>query len=164
LKPLLVIANCLFIISCQSLHSNDPASLAFDIPDGSRLSLNKNLPVDKGNTHAIIQAGKLTTEKTKDLYNISCRLEMKAFGPRTVYPDTFEISRTEDGQEKASGPYIINYFTEVYLHSDHNSDIIKLVCSVWADRLDGSFTVLEMQKALGDYFSFTFAKPDIKQP
>ena len=81
---------------------------------------------------------------------------MKAFGPRTVKPDTFEIRRTEDGQEQASGPYIVHYYTEVYLYSEHNSDIIKLVCSVWADRLDGSFPVSEMQKALGDYFSFNF--------
>jgi len=162
MKLLLVITTCLFISSCQSLHSNDPASLTFDIPDGSTLRLNKNLPVDKGNTHAVIQAGKISSEKNKDLYNISCRLEMKAFGPRTVKPDTFEISRTEDGQEQASGPYVINYYTEVYLHSDHNSDIIKLVCSVWADRLDGSFPVSEMQKALGDYFSFTFINAEIK--
>lgn len=156
LKQILIIAISILVSSCQSLHSNDPSSIAFDIPDGSTLSLNKNLPVDEGNTHTIIQGGKVTTEKSKDLYSISCRLEMKAFGPRTVNPDTFEIRRTEDGQEQASGPYIVRYYTEVYLYSDHNSDIIKLVCSVWADKLDGSFPVSEMQKALGGYFSFSF--------
>ena len=158
LKKILIIATCLLVSSCQSLHSNDPSSLAFDIPDGSTLSLNKKLPVAEGNTHTIIQGGKVTSEKSKDLYSISCSLEMKAFGPRTVHPDTFEIRRTEDGQEQASGPYIVRYYTEVYLYSDHNSDIIKLVCSVWADRLDGSFPVSEMKKALGDYFSFSFAE------
>jgi len=156
LKKILILATCILVSSCQSLHSDDPTSIAFDIPDGSVLSLNKSLPIDAGNTHTIIQEGKVTTDKNKDLYNISCSLEMKAFGPRTINPDTFEIRRTEDGQEQASGPNIIHYYTEVYLYSDHNSDIIKLVCSVWADRLDGSFPVSEMQKALGDYFSFTF--------
>jgi len=156
LKKTLIIATCLLVSSCQSLRSNDPSSIAFDIPDGSTLSLNKNLFIDEGNTHTIIQRGKITTDKDKDLYNISCSLEMKAFGPRTIQPDTFQISRTEDGQEQASGPSIINYFTEVYLYSDHNSDIIKLVCSAWADKLDGNFPVAEMQKALGDYFSFSF--------
>ena len=153
-----VITVCLLVTACQSLHSNEPSSLAFDIPDGSTLSLNKNLTVDKGNTHTVIQAGKIITEINKNRYDVSCRFEMKAFGPRTVNPDTFEISRTEDGQEQASGHNIINYYTEVYLHSDHNSDIIKLLCSVWADRLDGSFPVSEMQKALGNYFSFSFTK------
>ncbi|MCW8934793.1 MAG: hypothetical protein OQK98_08720 [Gammaproteobacteria bacterium] len=159
MKALLIIATSLIVSSCQTLHTNDPTSIAFDIPDGSTLSLNKNLFIGEGNTHTIIQWGKITTDKEKDLYNISCSLKMKAFGPRTVQPDTFKIRRTEDGQEQASGPNIINYFTEIYLHSDHNSDIIKLVCSAWADKLDGNFPVSAMQKTLGDYFTFNFAEP-----
>jgi len=147
----------IFLISCQALHSTDPSSLAFNIPPNSTLRLNKKLHVAHGNTHVVIQNGNIVIEKDKDLYNVSCRLEMKAFGPRTVMPDTFNIRRTEDGQEQASGPTILRYSTEVYLYSDHNSDIIKLDCSTWGDRLDGSFPVSEIQKTLGDYFSFTFA-------
>jgi len=158
MKAIIFAATTILLASCQSINTDNPSSLSFDIPDGSTLSLNKNLPVESGKTHAVIQAGKITSYKDKDLYNLSCSFEMKAFGPRTVKPDTFNISRTEDGQEQASGPNIIHYYTEVYLYSDHNSDIIKLVCSVWGDRLDGSFPVSEMQKALGEYFSFSFAK------
>ena len=158
MKTFLFILSALLLISCQPLCSNDPASITFDIPAGSTLTLNKDLPIESGNTHAVIQHGKITSDKAKDLYSLSCRLEMKAFGPRTVKPDIFNIKRTEDGQEEASGPYIIRYYTEVYLFSEHNSDIIKLVCSVWGDRADGSFPVAEMQKALGDYFSFRFVK------
>ena len=153
-----ILAICPIVLtSCISMHSNDPSSLLFDIPNGSSLTLNKNLPVAKNNTHVVIQNGKIVTEKAKDLYNISCAFEMKAFGPRTVTPDTFNIRRTEDGQERVSTG-IIRYNTEVYLFSDQNSDIIKLDCSVWGDRADGSFPVSEMQKMLGDYFSFSFTE------
>jgi len=158
MRAIIFATATILLTACQSVNSNDPSSLSFDIPDGSTLTLNKNLPVESGKTHAVIQSGKLTSYKEKDLYKISCSFEMKAFGPRTVKPDTFIISRTEDCQEQASTPSIIRYYTEVYLYSDHNSDIIKLVCSVWGDRLDGNFPVSEMQKALGDYFSFAFAK------
>jgi len=108
------------------------------------------------NTHVVIQHGKVVREKDKDLYHLSCRFEMKAFGSRTIEPDTFNIRRTEDSQEQASSPTILRYSTEVYLYSNHNSDIIKLDCSVWSDRLDGSFSVSDIQKTLRDYFSFTF--------
>ena len=148
----------ILLTGCQMLPATDPASIRFNIPKLSTLTLNKELPINKGHTHVVIQDGRIVSEKTKDLYNISCSFEMKAFGPRTIYPDTFQITRVEDGQERVSTPNLIAYYTEVYLHSEHNSDIIKLVCTTWGDAADGSFPVADMQKALGDYFSFTFAK------
>ena len=155
IKVIILAASSLVLTSCMSMHSNDPSSLLFDIPDGSSLTLNKNLVVEKNNTHVVIQNGKIVTEKNKDLYNVSCAFEMKTFGPRMVIPDTFNVSRTEDGLERVSVG-IFRYNTEVYLYSSHNSDIIKLDCSVWGDATDGSFPVSEMQKTLGDYFSFNF--------
>ncbi len=159
MKTIIITASILCLTSCQTFQSSDPTSLAFNIPAGSILTLNKSLKIESGNTHAVIQNGKVVREKNKDLYNVSCRLEMKAFGPRTIEPDSFKINRVEDGQEQASGPTILRYSTEIYLYSDHNSDIIKLDCSTWGDRLDGSFPVSEIQKTLGDYFSFRFSPP-----
>ncbi|RDH82946.1 MAG: hypothetical protein DIZ80_11820 [endosymbiont of Galathealinum brachiosum] len=157
MKAFLLTITSIALTSCISMHSNDPASLLFNIPDGSSLTLNKDLPIAKDNTHVVIQHGKIVAEKNKNQYDISCSFEMKAFGPRTVTPDTFIIRRTEDGEERVTMG-TVRYNTEVYLHSDHNSDIIKLDCSVWGNRADGSFSVSEMQAALGDYFSFNFTK------
>jgi len=156
MKFTIIAITTFFLSACMSFKSDDPNSLAFTIPAGSTITLNKKLDVDSGNTHVVIQNGKVVREKEKDLYRVSCRFEMRAFGPRTVKPDTFNIRRTEEGQEQASGPTILRYSTEIYLHSDHNSDIIKLDCSTWGDRLDGSFPVSEIQKTLGDYFHFNF--------
>jgi len=158
MKLTFIAITTFFLTACMPFKSDDPNSLAFDIPPGSTLSLNKKLDIDSGNTHVVIQNAKVVREKDKNLYRVSCRFEMKAFGPRTIEPDTFNILRTEDGQEQASGPTILRYSTEIYLYSDHNADIIKLDCSTWGDRLDGSFPVSEIQKTLGDYFSFSFAQ------
>lgn len=81
------------------MHSNDPSSIYFDIPDGSLLILNKDLPIPKDKTHVVIQDGVLTTEKDKDDFSVSCRLDLKEFGPRIVKPETFKINRVEDGSE-----------------------------------------------------------------
>ena len=151
-----VFLTVFFISSCQSLHSNDPSSLFFNIPEDSTLTLNKELTISKGHTHALLQAGHSITENEKNDYDINCRLDLKAFGPRTIKPEVFKIRRTEDGQEWVSHPVILRFYTEVYLQSDKNTDIIKLECQIYGDSIDRNFTVAEMQTALGDYFSFTF--------
>ncbi len=156
---LLLLPIAVFTISaCQSLHSNDPSSMFFKIPDGSTLTLNKDLEIASQNTHALIQAGKLITEKERNEYDINCRLELKEFGPRTIKPETFKILRTEDAQEWVSQPIIKRFYSEIYLQSDNDTDVIKLYCQFWGDNTDRNFTVMEMDDALGDYFNFTFAE------
>jgi hypothetical protein len=154
LKPLLL--TILILSSCQSLHSNNPDSIFFDIPDGSTLTLNKSLPIAEGYTHALIQYGKVTTTAQVNNYDVNCRFELKKFGPRTIEPETFKIRDTEDGQEWVSQPSIKRFYTEVFLDSDKGTDVIKLTCQDWGDAIDKNFPVADMQKTLGDYFTFKF--------
>ena len=147
----------LFLLgSCQSMHSNDPSSLYFNIPEGSTLILNKDLPIPKGQTHVVIQDGKLTTEKDRDDYTVSCRLDLKEFGPRTIKPETFKIIRVEDGREWFSKPSTMRFYTEVYLKSDKGTDVIALNCEKLGDRFDSNFSVTEMEENVTGYFSFAF--------
>ena len=148
----------LLLNSCQSMQSTDPTSLSFSIPDGSTLSLNKDLEIPDDKTHALLQAGKLTTGKNRDKYKLNCRFDVKTFGPRTIRPEVFKIRRTEDGQEKVSDAGIVRFYSEVYLDSDKGTDVIKLTCQEWGGKIDRNFTVSEMEAALGDYFTFTFPK------
>jgi hypothetical protein len=150
--PLIVLALC----SCQSVPSDDPTSIFFSIPQGSTLTLNKDLVIADGDTHALIQYGKATTSSAVNKYDVGCRLELKNFGPRTIEPETFKIRRTEDGQEWVSQPSIKRFYTEVYLDSEKGTDVIKLVCQEWGDGIDKNFPVSDMQKALGDYFTFNY--------
>lgn len=148
----------LFLTSCQTMHSDDPDSMAFNIPPGSTLTLNKSLEIADGETHAMIQAGRQISKKDKNEYDINCRLELREFGPRTIDPEVFIVSRTEDGQEWFSYPTIKRFYSEVYLRSENNTDVIKLMCQQWGSGRDRNFTVSEMQQALADYFSFTFTE------
>lgn len=148
--------STILITSCASMHSTDPNSLFFSIPKGSVLSLNKPMTISASDTHGTIQNGKETTDNAKSDYDINCRLDFKKFGPRTIEPENFTITRTEDGQNWISQPSIMRFYTEVYLSSSNGTDIIKMVCQQYGDRTDRNFTVKEMQQALGDFITFTY--------
>ena len=147
----------LILISCQSLHSNDPDSLTFNIPKGSTLSLNKKIMLAHDNTHAVIQYGKETTGKDRQFYDVNCRLNFKKFGPRTIEPETFKITHTVDGTNWIAVGFILRFYTEIYLTSNKNTDVIKMVCQEYGDQADNHFTVKDIETTLGNYFSFNFA-------
>ena len=158
MKKSILLLAALTASSCASMNSSDPDSLGFSIPEGSTLSLNKKLSISHGDTHAVVQQGKETTDKDKNDYAINCRLDLKEFGPRSIEPEDFRVTRTEDGQNWISQPSILRFYTEIYLSSAKGTDIIKMVCQEYGDQTDRNFTVAEMQAALGDYFTFTFAE------
>ncbi|MCG6939371.1 MAG: hypothetical protein LJE83_14525 [Gammaproteobacteria bacterium] len=155
MKIIVTLLPALTISACSSMQSSDPASLLFDIPKGSSLTLNRDLPISENNTHALIQAGKVLKGKANE-YDINCRFDVKKFGPRTIKPETFTIRRTEDGREWFSEPVIMRFYTIIYLDSSKGTDVIKMECQQWGDATDNNFTVAEMAAALGDIFSFNF--------
>ena len=139
------------------MHSSDPNSIMFSIPDGSTLSLDKKLNIPHNDTHAVIQYGKEISDKERHDYDVNCRLDVKEFGPKIIEPEKFKITRTEDGQNWISQPSILRFYTEIYLTSDKGTDIIKMVCQEYGDQTDYHFTVEDIEVALGDYVSFVFA-------
>lgn len=146
----------LTLASCQMTQTQDPSSLTFRIPEGSTLTLNKELSIPAGNTHALLQSGELITTRERNQYDINCRFETRTFGPRTIEPEVFRIRRTEDGQRRISDAGIWLFFSEIYLDSDKGTDVIMLRCQTWGSRMDRNFTVTEMEPTLGDYFTFSF--------
>lgn len=160
-RKLLITVMLLPLLSaCNMLRSSDPDALSFSIPDHSTLSLDIPLTIPDTETHALLQAGRQIEERDRKDYTINCRLDFKDFGPRTIEPETYRITRTEDGRNWISQPAIMRFYTEVYLASDRGSDIIKLVCQRYGDAIDNNFTVAEMQHAMQGIFTFTF--PDTR--
>ena len=157
MKSLLSAFTLLSISSCQSMSSNDPDSMFFTIPEGSTLTLNDDLKITELNTHTLIQTGKVTTINEINEYDINCRLEFKKFGPRTIKPEPFNIRRTEDGSEWVSQPNIMRFYTEVYLSSEKDTDVIKMICQTWGDGIDRNFTVSEMAESLAPILTFNFS-------
>jgi len=156
MKLFSLVAITTILSACASMHSNDPDSLGFSIPPGSTLALNKPISYASNMTHAVIQFGKEITDTERNFYEINCRLDFKAFGQRTIEPEDFIVTRTEDGQNWISQPSILRYYTEVYLRSNKDTDIIKMVCQIYGDNLDRNFTVAEMQATLGDMITFKY--------
>ncbi|VAW51162.1 hypothetical protein MNBD_GAMMA05-1016 [hydrothermal vent metagenome] len=138
------------------MHSTDPNSMFFDIPKGSTLSLNREMSIPMTDTHGIIQAGQSIKDDDKNDYEINCRLDFKKFGPRTIEPEKFTITRIEDGSNWISQPSILLFYTEIYLTSNKGTDVIKMVCQEYGDQLDRNFTVAEMQTALGDFITIKY--------
>jgi hypothetical protein len=158
MNKLMLLMTPLILSACASHQSTDPDSLTFSIPKGSTLSLNKKLTIPHNNTHAVIQYAEETTDNDRHDYDVNCRLDFKKFGPRTIEPEKFKVTRTEDGQNWVSQPSILRFYTEIYLSSDKATDVIKLECQEYGDQTDYHFTVKEIETALGNYFSFTFAE------
>jgi|GEM_PF-1875611 len=150
--------------SCQTSQSRDPSSGAFRIPEGSTLTLNRELDIPAGHTHVLLQSGRPTASKDSNLYKISCRFDTRSFGPKTLDPEVFRIRRTEDGQREASKGGIWAYYSEIYLESDKGTDVVMLRCQVWGYNIQGHFSVSDMKAALGDYFTFTFPKASTGSP
>jgi len=151
----------LLLSSCATTQSTDPSQLSFKIPKGSTLTLNKALEIPADKTHASLQFGKIVTDRERKDYKLNCRFDVKKFGPRTIQPEAFRIRRSEDGQEwisQAAG--IIRFYSDIYLDSDKGTDVIKLTCQEQGGKIDRTFTVSEMEPALGDYFTFTFPQPE----
>jgi hypothetical protein len=147
------------LVACQSTQSSDPSSLEFEIPKGSLLTLNRALEIPAGETHALIQEGRLIKKGDRDDYRINCRFDVKKFGPRTIAPEKFIIRRTEDGQEWISRAGIMRYYTYLYLQSGKDTDVIRLSCQQYGDNTQRNFSVSEIGHALGGYFSFSFTDP-----
>ncbi len=157
MKPLILLIIVSAISSCASLHSNDPNSMLFSIPEGSTLSLNNEMTLSHEVTHGLIQFGKEITDNDREFFDINCRLDFKKFGPRTIEPETFTITRTTDGQNWIAQPTRLRFYTEVYLASNKDTDVIKMVCQIYGDPSDRNFTVAEMQTALGDFITINYA-------
>jgi len=157
MKKIILLCITGTLSACSAMQSNDPDSMYFHIPEGSTLSLNKKLTIPANDTHAVVQRGKEITDKDKNEYVINCRVDVREFGVRSLEPEDFKITRTEDGTNWISYPSILRFYTEVYLRSDKGTDIIKMVCQEYGDQTNRNFTVAEMQQALGDVLTFKFA-------
>jgi hypothetical protein len=157
MKKYLLLLITVALSACSSMQSNDPDSMYFEIPKGSTLSLNKQVTIPASHIHTVIQGGKEIKTSDKNEYAINCRLDVNKLGPRSIEPEAFKVTRTEDGTNWISYPSILRFYTEVYLNSDKGTDIIKMVCQEYGDQKDRNFTVAEMQQALGDILTFSFA-------
>ena len=160
-----ILLAALLLSACQTTQSTDPTQLSFKIPKGSTLTLNKDLQIPEHETHATLQFGKVISTRERKDYQLNCRFDVKEFGPRTINPEVFRIKRSEDGEEWISDKAgIVRFYSDIFLESGKGTDVIKLTCQEQGGPTDSTFSVSEMEETLGDYFTFTFPKPEPPKP
>jgi len=159
MKYSLPILLSLLLPACASMHSDDPSMLSFRVPGGSALALKKAIDIPAGKTHALIQSGQVITESNRNQYDLSCRLNFREFGPRTIEPEVLTIRRTEHREGWESRPNIYFYSSEIFLDSAKGTDIINMECGRWAVPPSFNFSFADMQQTLGDIVTFQFNFP-----
>ncbi|MFV1972845.1 MAG: hypothetical protein ACC648_03920 [Thiohalobacterales bacterium] len=155
MKLLVVLAAVFLVSGCQTSGSNDPASIWFKVPPGSRLVLNQPLEIPAERAHIMLQHGSAAT--AADDFEVGCRFEVKNLGPRTIQPEAFVILSMSSGREWINEPHTMQFFKIIRLQSATQTDIRPMKCSYEDGPLYGQpVTVSQIQEALGNIFTFEF--------
>lgn len=132
----------LLLTACSALEGLD-ADRYERIPTGARIDLNQSLTIPAGQAGVFVPG---TSIGDRYRYEAVCRLEVYSITetPRTVVADQFTIVRVGQEWERFSqrqtglryvslwdydGPALLRFSTALYLHSDRQPDVFRLVCS-----------------------------------
>ena len=131
----------LLLAACRILEDADEAR-ADRIPMGTLLDLHHDLTIPPDQAGVFIQG---TPIGDRDRYDAVCRLEVRsvALTPRTVRADRFTVVRVARDWERFSqretglrrvrfdpdGPALLRLSTVLYLRSDRQPEVFRLVCS-----------------------------------
>jgi len=136
-----VLLLLLFLVACRWLDGAGEAG-ADRIPMGTLLDLHRDLTIPPDQAGVFIQG---TPIGDRDRYDAVCRLEVRsvALTPRTVRADRFTVVRVAREWERFSqretglrrvrfdpdGPALLRFSTVLYLRSDRQPEVFRLVCS-----------------------------------
>jgi len=145
------------LAGCHTAASYDIGSSSFEIPKGSSLILNKELPIPAGQRHVKLQHGKPVAGV--DDFKINCEMRVYDLGVESIQPDKFRITRSGTGREWELMPTVLRFYRVLELRSEAQPEVLKLICQKSDDPLAGRNPSLpQMQEALGDYVTFEFAE------
>lgn len=156
-------------------NENSPYYL---IPPGSRLTLNRPLPVPPDQAGVFIQNGEPRLRRDVQFYYPHCRLELNTVSaaPRTIAPDEMVVVKSfhqeipgafaAAGVARVSllgmpgigggdgGPGLQSFLTYIDLRPQKQPDIARLICAQWGDPgLDRHVTIAEIRRTLGELFA-----------
>ncbi len=129
----------LFLSACQVLDRGVGADL---VPVGTPVDLRQDLIFPPGQAGVFIQGTRIGDRYR---YDADCRLEVRTLSetPRAVAADRFIVERVVQEWERftlqetglrrvrmdVDGPALLRFTTVLYLHSDRQPDVFRLVCS-----------------------------------
>lgn len=135
-----VVVLLLFLAACQVLD-REGATRADLIPMGTPVDLDRDLTIPPGQAGVFIRGTRIGDRYR---YDANCRLEVRTLSeiPRTVVADRFTIERVVQQWERftlrdtglrrvdfdVDGPALLLFTTVLYLRSDRQPDVFRLVC------------------------------------
>ncbi|MEZ5542082.1 MAG: hypothetical protein R3F42_08565 [Pseudomonadota bacterium] len=135
------------------MATNDPDSIWFRLPSGTRLVLNRPLTIPANSAHVMLQHGIALPGANST--EVACRFSVRELGPRTIQPDTFLITGYSSQQEWEHYPHTKRYYKTIRLRSERQPGVLPLVCEYFDWPLYGRpVTQTQIEAALGGYFSF----------
>jgi len=131
----------LLLVACQALE-NPNLSNVFHIPVGTVIDLHQDLAIPPDQAGVFIQGTRIGDRYR---YDATCRLEVRTVNTavRTVQADRFTVMRVVRDWERFSqrdtglrrvrlmdrdGPALLQFSTALYLHSDRQPEVFRLVC------------------------------------
>lgn len=153
MRILLTMLISTLLASCGSaMLKDDDSHLAIN----DKVSLVQPLQIAKLDSHVIFQDGVLVKQAELEPYQTSCIYEVNQLGPTDYPPENFIVTRINRHEEMYSDTgAVVRYYTEFHLMPDDGGEPVKLVCQVLDDTMRyHSFSVPEIQQAVGNYFRF----------
>jgi hypothetical protein len=158
------------LVACRFDYPRDEDSPHYSVQAGAELVLNQKLDIRPEHVSVYLQYGKLTGTPGIDRFRPYCKFEIYTMADswRSVEPDTFRITRVEDGTEMVGiermpmaslslatdMPATVTYATSLYLESPRQPDVYRLTCMHWDDYNRTRYlSISEMRSALGEVFS-----------
>jgi hypothetical protein len=181
LKQVYSVLAIAVLAGCSSNYVKDEDSVFYAVPVGSFLVLNQDVTIAGDQVAVYVQNGELMQEVEVNKYYPNCKFEVYKISelPRTVQADTFEIIKVVDDIESSSllknsrlaaldnaitlssldRSYVFNYATLLYLNSEKQNDVYRLICQHWEDIFyDRHLSITQMRKAMGDVFTLEIKK------
>jgi hypothetical protein len=166
------------VSGCQA-PAFSPDSPLSSVPFQSRLILHQPLGIPANQVSLWYQDGRQIQKKLLDHYHPHCKFETYAMksSTKTIEADSFIIYKVVRWDDYASqpiklaqaqvgigigfgihgsadGPSFVNVATEMFLKSDRQPDVYRLVCSQWEDPADADHvTINQIRRTLGDTFT-----------
>lgn len=139
---LIALPLLLLLTACQAL--NESEGRYAQLPPDAVVELHQDVSIPADQAGVFIQGASIGNRYR---YDAACRLELRtvAAAPRTVRADRFSIERVQRTSEIFSnrlnalrparfgrfedGPHLLTFTTYLYLHSDHQPEVFRLVCA-----------------------------------
>lgn len=165
------------LVGCQtSYYIGNENSPFYVVPAGTRVSLNRELPIAPDRLAVFVQNGQVVTTSEMRHYEPFCRFELWTLSSaaRTILPDEMivvsagqhvfdgamyaeaarihlaSLSVTVADQGSAGGPPLQSYLTRMKLRSEKQPDISALTCSMWGYLPEvRHVTIAEIRQTLG---------------